>query len=392
MEEKLDAEYVEMMVLLHGIKKDSGLGELDRSPAPEIPMPSQPKPPTQPPGPAPETAPAKPPEASVDPAEKARSQLAAIEAFEKEHQGDLPALQHFYEKFLAENADPSLPQYATAAARLGQITDRMRTLFQNVAKRDLDSVVGGDSKAGKTVLARLTQDFSAKDADVRRRSAKLLADTRCAFATYLLAKGLDDKDPELAKTCRDGLVAIGGARTGENLVKLYRDAEKDDQMRALGVLKDVAAKSPVDAGIMAPWLGRFALAPDDETAQAAILALQQMGPAGGPGLICALDTKKTGKRIDIIRAIAHAKYYKGAAKIGTYLVTGDGAVIEGTRDAAISALKEMGVSTVPYLIPLLQTNARQYTAYVLREITGERLGFNDANEWKKWWEENKPKD
>ena len=126
-EEAIDKEYVEMMVLLHGIKKDSAIGELERDePPPSAGDGGKPadgdggKPAggdpaggtTEPPGGA-ATAPAP---SAPDAAARAKTRLAEIQAFEKEHPGDLPQIQKLYSAFLAEFADPALPEYSAAAA------------------------------------------------------------------------------------------------------------------------------------------------------------------------------------------------------------------------------------------------------------------------------------
>ena len=187
-------------------------------------------------------------------------------------------------------------------------------------------------------------------------------------------------------------MAIGGGRMGEVLVKLYRDRDREKQQKALRVLVAVAKKSPVDAKAMSRWIGRFVLSNDPQVAEQALNDLTGLGMAAGPGLVEAIYTKIPGKKVAVMEAMVAAKYWKGAAVMGMYLVTGDGHDVEMFRSAAIKNLKAMGAYAVPHLIPLLRTQYKQYTALVLREITGERLGFNDSKEWWVWWEKNRPAD
>ena len=268
----------------------------------------------------------------------------------------------------------------------------MRGVLKEVAKRDPDTIAGAESKEEKSIFGRLSQDFSAKDVEVRRRAAKLMAASCTRSATYFLARGLADKDDDLARICRDGLIAVGGSSAGENLVKLYRDAAKEKQQAALDVLSEITKKGPVDGAAESVHIGRYALSNDPDVAGAAVNLLTSMGRAGGPGLLVALDSKIVEKKVAAMDALAAIRYYRASTRMGDFLVTGDGAALEKLRSAALDNLKKMGVYTVPYLIPLLQTGSRQYTSLVLGEITGVRYGMNGAKQYRQWWNENKPKD
>ena len=393
MEEKLDKEYCDVAALLYWIKKDSGLGELEKdSPQPVLPGEDRAaKAPEWKDKPTPGTeAPAGAPTAPTD-AERAKRQFAAILDYEKKNPGDLPVLLKFYEKFLADFGDPSLPEYAQAVEKLGKINDRMRGVLKDVAKRDPDTV-GSESKEEKSIFGRLSQDFSSKDPEIRLRAAKLMAASRTRSATYFLARGLADKDEELARICCGGLVAIGGSSAGENLVKLYRDASKQRQLDALDVLSQITKKGPVDGAAESVHIGRFALSNDPDVASSAVSLLTAMGRPGGAGLLVALDSKIVEKKVAAMDALAAIRYYRSSTRMGDFLVTGDGPALETLRAAALKNLKAMGVYTVPYLIPLLQTGSRQYTSLVLGEITGVRYGMNGAKLYRQWWNENKPKD
>ena len=397
--EKYDEEACKLNGVLHGIKKDSGLGELEKEkPLPELPgqgaapSPGAPSPPPdvgnpRPPAPTPGTP--EPP-APPDLPERAKRQFAAILDFEKAHATDLPTLQRFYEKFLADFPDPSLPEYAQAAERLGKVSDRIKKAFESVANRSLDSLSGSDTSDEKAVLGRLTQDFSSKDPDVRRRAARILSATRARSATFFLARGLSDKDDELAKICREGLIAIGGTYTGENLVKLYRDASNEKQTAALDVLNEITKKSPLDALTQSPHIGRFVLSNDGEVAQAAISLLTRMGKQGGPGLMCGLDSVFPDKKVAAMRALADARYYKASAKMADRYLGPK--VPRELREAALASIEKMGVYTIPWLIPILRSDSGAWTAFVISKITGERFGFNDEKKVRAWWNANKPKD
>jgi hypothetical protein len=376
MEEKLDKEYVEMMVLLHGIKKDSALGELEKdSETTELPRaegaaptkpPAEPGTGDAPPPPVAPTAPAAPP---TD-AGAAKRQLKAITDYEKDHPGDLPLLERFYTKFMADFPDVTTPEYAAAAERLGKIKDRIKSVFQSVAKRDYDTLSGGETKDERTIFGKLSQDFNSKEPDVRRRAASLMAASRCRSAAYFLARGLTDKDEILATICREGLIGIGGTYVGENLVKLYRDAAKPKQDAALEVLSEVTKKSQVDAVAVSHWIGRFVLSNESDVAEASIALLVRMGKAGGPGLMNGLDSKIPLKKVETMKALADIRYYRAATTIADrYLAPKTPPAL---RQAAIDALKTMGKPAVPHLISQLAGSSGQWTAWVVREITGDK--------------------
>jgi len=390
MEEKVDKEYVEMMMMLHGIKKDSGLGELEKdedSPAPDPKSPPAADPATPPPE---SGTPAPPP---PDAPALAKKGLAAIHDFEKAHAGDLPQIQKLYVKFLADFPDPALPEYVEAADRLGKVTDRMKTVFQTVAKRDLDSLSGSDSKDEKAFVFRLTTDLSSKDADVRRRAAQLLAASRSRSATYFLARGITDKDEAFAKICHDGCVVIGGTLMGENLVKLFRDAPKEKQQAAMEVFTETVKKGDFEKVNQSRSIGKYCLSNEYDIAVAAFDLLTSMGKLGGPGLVVALDSRDARKKQYAMEKMAEAKYYRGAGIIAQrYLLEGHAAGAGFLRSAANGAIEKMGVYAVPYLIDALHGPSGRFTGVVLSKLTGISVETDEKQKVRDWWTNNKPKD
>jgi tetratricopeptide (TPR) repeat protein len=385
MEEKLDAESSQVNVLLFGIKKDSGLGELEKE------KPLEDLPGTAAPPPAPEKGAVDGQAAEL--AERAKLALAAIVAFEKKHPADLPAQQRYLEKFLADFPDPSLPEYADAAQRLGTVTERIKKGFETVAKRSFDSLSGADTGEEKAILTRLMMDVNAQDDDVRRRAVRLMAATRTRSATYFLARGLFDKDEELARISREGLVAIGGPYSAENLVKLYRDAAVDRQRVAMEILDAVSKRSKVDAAAVSGSIGRFVLSNESDVAESAIGLLTRMGREGGAGLVVALDSRNPDKKVAVMQALASAKCYRVATKLAERYLTPSGAdPAPRLRAAAMAALKKMGVYVVPYLIPVMRSGSGQYTTFTLNEITGERFTVNDEKRVRRWWNDHRPAD
>jgi hypothetical protein len=396
MEEKLDKEYVEMMVLLHGIKKDSALGDLEKDDdaaagAPATPPAPDPKtPPANPPG---NGTPAPPPAASPDAAERAKQSLAAIHDFEKAHPGDLPQIQKLYSKFLADFPDPAQPEYSQAADRLGKVTDRIKTVFQAAAKRDFDSLSGADTKDEKAFVFRLTTDLQSKDPDERRRAAQLLVASRSRSATYFLARGITDKDADFAKICHDGCVVIGGTTLGENLVKLFRDAPKEKQQAAMAVFAEAVKKGDFEAVNQSRSIGKFTLSNEYDVAVAAFDLLVSMKKLGGPGIVVALDSRDLRKRQYAMTQMAEAKYYKGAAVMAErFLVEGRDGGTAFLRKAANDAIDKMGVYAVPYLIDALHGATGRCTGETLSRLTGLHVETDEKQKVRDWWENHKPKD
>jgi hypothetical protein len=395
-EEALDKEYVEAMVLLHGIKKDSAIGELERDePSPAAGGADKPAAggATEPAGGTP-AAPATPvAPAPTDVASLARGRLAEIRAFEKDHAGDLPQIQKLYSAFLAEFPDPALPEYTEAATRLGAINDRIKSVFQTATKRDYDSLAGSDTKDETKILNRLTQDLAAKDPDVRRRAARLLTATRSRSATFFLARGITDKDDAFATLCRDGLVAIGGTYAGENLVKLYRNSPGEKQALALEVFGEIVKKGAFEAINQSRAIGRFTLSNEGPVALGAFELLTSMGAYGGPGLTVALDSRVMEKKTYAMSKMAEAKYWKGAAFLaGRYLVEGKDAGTIHLRGHAIATIEKMGAYAVPHLFEALHGPTGRYTGMVLTRITGVEIEADEEKKARDWWEVHKPKD
>src|SRR5438552_3732473 len=86
MEDRIDKEYVELNVLIYGLKKDSAIGELEKEKEapPDLPPPK-------------DASSASAP--VVDP-EAAKRQFATLKEFDAAHKGDPALLQQTYERFL----------------------------------------------------------------------------------------------------------------------------------------------------------------------------------------------------------------------------------------------------------------------------------------------------
>jgi hypothetical protein len=389
LEEKLDGEYVEMMVLLHGIKKDSGLGELEKDDDPP-PAITAPKPPT--PIPAPGTPP-QPPTPPAPPT--AAESLASIRAFEKSHPGDLPQIQKIYAKFLADFPDPASADFSDTAERLGKVSDRIKTIFQASAKRDFDSMSGADTKEEKAVVKRLAADLSQKDPEVRKRAARLLVATRLRGATLSLAGGLTDKDAEIAQICRDGLVAIGGASVGDNLVTLYANGPKERQRIAMSMFEALLKKGGSEPANQCRAIGRFAFSASDEIAAQALAMLKSMGRVGGPGLVVAVvGAGDLDKKAEFMNRMVDAKYWRGATFLCERFIVPQNSDVAAAflYKAAWDTIEKMGAYAVPHIASQVAGPYSHDVASLLSKITGTTIEPGELQKVLDWWAAHKPKD
>lgn len=406
-EETMDAEYCRMASMLFWVKKMASANEFGtpkRKLSGRKPKPKTDPPKTDPPKTDPQdtgsSAGSETVEPPVDPrqqmAESARIAWEQLQELERQNPGDVPRLHAAYEQFLVDHPDSSLPEYTRAAMRLGQLADRLKGVFKQEMGTDPeahpDMKRSIDSQNVLAVVAGLSRDLkSSQPREVRLRATQLLGQLGSGAGSFMLAKALRDPDAEIRETAQQGLIAIGGDRAAFNIVKLYRNVKKEErQQAALDVLIGVARKGDVDAWTMSPYIGRFVLSNYDSVAGGALDFLVSLGPAGGPGLVEGLKTKLPKKKIELIRGIGQAKYYKGATVIGGYLILGDGRKLETYRRTAQEALKAMGPRCVPYLLPRLKgKRTKMWTAMTLAlpEITGVQYGSKGAKRWRKWYED-----
>lgn len=416
--EPLDAEYCDCNALMYWCRKMATPGEFDNLDEPELPDVGgddaggddedtggiggveprvDPEPEPEPDGEideGPESEP-EPEDPAVVFARRARETFEALERRLADRPGDVATMYELYEQFLAEFDDTSLPEYTQAALRLGELSDRMKTVYKEELEEDPDDLADIDSKTVEKAVSKLQREMKSSDVEVRRSAARVLGGLRTGAASFALVKALDDEDDEVRKLAFDGLVATGGRRVGYNVTKVYRNSRVQESRRqAVDLLAAIAAKGRVDAKVAAPFLGRFVLAQDDEIVDHALAQLQGLGRAAGPGLVEALETRNYLKRILVIQTLAEVRYYPGATQIGLQMRPGDRKDTVEIRTAAIAALKQMGACAVPHLIPLLRGGKQKaWTAFVIREITGQPFGMKDAKEIREWCEHHaKPSD
>ncbi len=381
--EALDAEYCECVSMLYWIRKMASMNEFDRED--EVTLPGDAERPEEPANTG--------PSADRLRREWARETLDAIREEERRNPGNVPRLHALYEKYITQFPDPSYPGFDDAVKRLGELSERLKTVFKEEVGEDPDAIKNVDSAEAEVIARNLAKMLKSKEQAERQRAAQLLGATGSGACAFDLCKALNDRDAAVAKYAADGLVAIGGTRVAYNLVKMYRDKKGAVAPRAVDVLARAAEKSDVDRRAMAPYLARFVLSNQDDVSNAAIDALIALGPAAGKGLVLAIGTKNVAKKKRLMWAIAEARYYDGTKAVANYLVQGDGPRVEPLRESAIETLERMGIYAVPDLIDLLKSRKhRLWSAVVLQRITGQRLGSNNARQWRAWYEANKPAD
>jgi HEAT repeat protein len=254
---------------------------------------------------------------------------------------------------------------------------------------DPDAVEGIDTKATPAVMARLKRELQTRDPATRRNAARLLGLTRSGAASFALVTVLNDDDAEVAKSASEGLAAIGGTRTCENLTKQWRNSGSANQIAAVAVLEAIAKKGPVDARTASRWLGRFVCSPDVPASERAMTAITGLGAEGGPGLVEALESKVASKRLAAIDAIGSVKYVRGARRLCAFLLRGDGEEVETYRARSMAAIRAIGNPAIPHLIDNLSDGrTKAWTGFLLREMTGQRISDDNPKAWREWYAAN----
>jgi HEAT repeat protein len=366
--------------------KASGIGGTSGAGDPDPPA-DDPRPGTDDPPSADDAGPGAPPRDPAElRAEEARSVFAALQEEESRRPGDVAHLHALYEKFLFEYDDPSLRVYHQAALRLGALTDRMRIVLKEQSGVDPDEFDADDSAEVSRVVKRLTDMLLRGEAAERQRASELLGKLAIGSAGYPLATVLFDDDAIVAKNAADGLVAIGGKRVATNLTKLYRDAATERQQGALDVLTRICRSGGVDARSVSFAVGRFVLSNDEAVSSIALEGLAGLGPAGVPGLLEALSTRATEKRVLVIRALGETGHVPATPRIAMYLLPGSTERAEIQREAATAAIQNFGLAAVPYLIPLLKDQKRKAGIRdTLTLLTGQHFSAARPGDWQQWW-------
>ena len=89
-------------------------------------------------------------------------------------------------------------------------------------------------------------------------------------------------------------------------------------------------------------LGRFVLSRKEPVSDKALESLVGLGSDGVPGLLEALSTKSTDKRVDVIRAIGDTGHVEATPRIAMYLLAGTKDRTVSQRSAALYAIDKFG--------------------------------------------------
>lgn len=392
--------------MLYWVKKESplqvleaaGLAAKRATPAP-APPPAAPggTPPAPPdsrnpfdnrPKPGPEAAPAAAPAADAPTLEKA---YAAADAYARRHRADTAGiLERFHEVMASFPEATGHPLFLKAAERAADANGRLKDVYRKLRDEDPDSIKNVDSGEVTRMLIVLGRELGSQDSAVRERAAKLLGMLGSGEAVYPLVKALKkEREEQALQAMGAAVVAIGGKKAADQLGGLRN--EKDLDARALELLKAMTGRNPVDRRLALRELGAFALAKDETVADRAVDFLVGLGPEGAHGLVEALNTNNVETRIKVIGALGATKNPQVAKPLSNFLIGGDIPNTVRCKEAAIAAIKGLGEPAVPYLFHGLRNpRTKQWTAFLLREMTGQMYGSNRPGDWVDWWKRTHP--
>jgi HEAT repeat protein len=184
--------------------------------------------------------------------------------------------------------------------------------------------------------------------------------------------------------------ALGGMDHRDVVQGLANIARMDDpamRSEAVNVLKRISGPAAAQA------LGGF-LAPREEDAasRAALEALGTMGAEGAAALAAGLKTCPPAMRAKLVIALGATGEERAAYALTPLLLRRPPSpqLVE-LRGTAVEALKKLELKAVPALLQSLDVaDLRQWSAHVLREITGQTFGI-DRDRWVDWWNKQRKK-
>lgn len=317
--------------------------------------------------------------------------LAEVEAYGREHPGDVPGLYERYAEFLEKFPDPATPEYAKAAATLKQLDDRLKGVYRLARDEDPDSVRSEDPAETQKRLKQLLADLAANDEAVRTRAAKFLG--------YL---GSPEAVPPLLDVVRSAseggfrdaacqaLADLGGRRTYDRLLKA---AQKDPSLNGLvvDVLRRALQKGGPNGRLAGETLARFADALPLSDQAAVIASLGEAGPAGGLGLAYAAAAYAPDEqRAELVEKVGALKDPRTVTYLARFLFQSPKGRRLEQASAAREAIETIGRPGVRYLIPALDEPAVQlWTAELLRQITGAKQKDDKRKTWEAWFRKNR---
>jgi hypothetical protein len=364
-------------------------------PPPERPgnAPGAPEPgPAPPPGaPPPKDAPGGAPAPPAPPRRPLEEAFREADDYAKKHRADLAGILELFHGILTVYQDlTSHPLFLESAKRASEANRALKDFYRLRRNDDPDSLKNADGPEVKATVLALGRELLSKEPDARRRAAGLLGLIGSGDGVFPLVQAAQkETDPAALAAELDAVVAIGGRKGASQLGKLRDD--RDLATKALDALAKICEKNAVERRIAGMEIARFALAKDEALADRAVDILVALGPEGAYGLVEALKSPSTALRLKLIPAVAATKSPRVAAPLSTFLISGDNPNTEVCRKAAMEAIKGLGEPAVPYLFAGLRSGeTKQWTALLLREMTGQMFSMNRPGDWVTWWKKTHP--
>ncbi len=363
----------------------------------------------QPPPPAPEPEEKKPETADLD--SRAAALLAQAEKYEKENPEDFFAISVMYFKVVDQfRNSPS------AAKALEKCLEYQRRHLERSAggkpapappaPRQADPAAYVPPSEPMLIRLNLRHPdpairLSNVHALVSAVGKKCIPDLQDLFLAEGDAKVLDAvvgtlaglKDPSTVKFALKW-AKERGAETGSKVIRLAAAVGKAECSRIIMIAVAVNADSvytsqrPLNRGFVEPYAEKVRDAYGSGIRAEALEGLGRMGDEGVSGLRSCLKARSQVAR-EAILCLGMLKDHRSSGYISFYLQRNNAMAF---RSEAMAALFIIGIEAVPYLIKNLDNPAlRIWSAYQLREMTGQQFTASAADRWWAWYNQNRKK-
>ncbi len=378
--ERLDDLMVEIHQMRYWLRKESPMGLLEEDES----NVRKGTPPDWPPAPPPEApapgVPAAPPKA---PAQAVADHLKHAEEYGKSHPYDRPGLRDLYLDILG-HAAPGSPEYEAALRRVSELNAGLKKAYRLLRDEDPDTLDLSGAEE-RSLVKSLAEDLKSREPDARVRAAQYLGLLSSGEAARPLVAALRrEKVDAVREGILSALDAIGGYRVVTELATLSSGDDSALKLKALEVLDVIANRSSAEARHASRSIGAFVSGKDDAVADKALAALGAMGANGLFGLGEAVMVKNLSRRLRVVEALGACGDGRAAGYLGPFLVFGAKGDLRTLQQAAVAAITSLGRPAVPHLARFMgNPSLRQWTAYVLRQVTGE--SFESEEAVRAWW-------
>ncbi len=220
-----------------------------------------------------------------------------------------------------------------------------------------------------------------------------LAETDGKVLDSLTAAIAGFKDPSTLKFVRKAALERS-TELGCKIVKLAAAIGKPDCARiiciavAVNANPVIASGTPLRSGFVEPYARQVRDAFAAGIRSAAVESLRAMGDDGAAGLRSCLKGRSQVAR-EAILCLGMLEDHKSSGFIAFYLRRNNSLAF---RSEAMASLFIIGIDAVPYMIKQLDNpDLRIWSAYQLREMTGQPFTASAADRWWAWYNQNKKK-